>query len=79
MSGGGGSVGEDVARQSVAGEMIMRKNAPGLPPTVVDRVPEPDERPDRRAQWDEVTGEWIVWDEDDEAWEDVEHTASEGG
>lgn len=31
-------------------------------------VPEPPDRPDEHAQWDEAHGQWIVWDATAEAW-----------
>jgi hypothetical protein len=30
--------------------------------------PEPHERPDDRAQWDEVSGSWIEWDDAQQKW-----------
>ena len=36
----------------------------------VPRKPEPQEHPDG-AQWDEVRGVWVRWDEDAMAWVDV--------
>ena len=49
---------------------IARQPRPSAPD--VERLPEPDDRPDPRAQWDEVKGEWVVWDEDDQRWESPE-------
>ncbi len=31
-------------------------------------IPEPPVRPDPHAQWDEVHGCWIRWDDDQQAW-----------
>jgi hypothetical protein len=31
-------------------------------------IPEPPVRPDRKAQWDEVHGCWIHWDDDAGEW-----------
>ncbi len=30
--------------------------------------PEPDDRPDNKAQWDEVNGRWIDWDVRAQKW-----------
>ena len=34
----------------------------------VKRYPEPAEKPDPRAQWDEAAGRWEVWDDDAGGW-----------
>jgi hypothetical protein len=34
--------------------------------------PEPDERPTRRAQWDEIHGRWLEWDASANDWQVVE-------
>jgi hypothetical protein len=31
-------------------------------------LPEPHERPDDKAQWDEVHGRWVEWDEQAQQW-----------
>jgi hypothetical protein len=61
-----------MARQSLAREMVDRGEPSHEPVDDVERAPEPAERPHPRAQWDEVKGEWVVWDDDDERWEDVD-------
>jgi hypothetical protein len=38
----------------------------------VQRIPEPDEKPHPHAQWDEVEGKWILWNDETQRWEDVE-------
>jgi hypothetical protein len=45
---------------------------PGWAPRPTDEgpqtVPEPPDRPDEHAQWDEARGRWIVWDRGEGAW-----------
>jgi hypothetical protein len=41
----------------------------------VARAPEPSERPDPHAQWNEVSGRWEVWDEDAQVWVSIDHTS----
>ena len=67
-----GSVG---FQASIIGDIAARHDEVTHVPDV-ERIPEPDERPDPRAQWDEVKGEWVVWDEADNEWEalDAEKT-----
>jgi len=38
------------------------------PPEGPVGLPEPHDRPDGHAQWDEVNGHWIVWDAQAQAW-----------
>jgi hypothetical protein len=55
-----------------------RRPRPTAPDVV--RQPEPDDRPDPHAQWDEVKGEWVVWHEDTDEWEALaDDTSPEGG
>jgi hypothetical protein len=39
--------------------------------------PEPDERPTRRAQWDEIHGRWLEWDASANDWRVVEDVYGE--
>ena len=34
----------------------------------VRRFPEPDEKPDPHAQWDEAAGRWEIWDDEAGGW-----------
>jgi len=66
------SFGEDSSHISLIADMQGRvdKNVRRVP---VDGegpegLPEPHERPDDKAQWDEVHGLWMDWDEDAQKW-----------
>ncbi len=62
---------------SVARYMV-ESNWPQPDDSDVERRPEPHDRPDARAQWDEVKGEWVVWDERDHRWEEVDEHGETG-
>jgi hypothetical protein len=54
-----GQINEDVTKG------IRRVPVQGEGP---EGAPEPHDRPDDKAQWDEVNGRWIEWDEQAQAW-----------
>jgi hypothetical protein len=72
LSGSGG----DGARASIVTDMRNRiePEKRRVKESDVPRFPEPDEKPDPRAQWDEVEGRWEVWDEADGRWVGLEET-----
>lgn len=72
-------MGQDMARQSLAQEMIERDGPRREPVTDIDRKAEPDERPDPRAQWDEVRGVWVIWDEEQQRWQVLEDDGADAG
>ena len=66
------SFGEDVSHASLIGQInedvtkgIRRVPVDGEGP---EGLPEPHERPDEKAQWDEVHGLWMDWDEQAQKW-----------
>ena len=66
------SFGEDVSHASLIGQInedvtkgIRRVPVDGEGP---EGLPEPHERPDDKAQWDEVRGCWVEWDEQAQKW-----------
>ena len=68
MSGAG----EDASHASIIGHIndelykgIRRVPVDGEGP---EGLPEPHVRPDDKAQWDEVHGLWMDWDEDAQKW-----------
>jgi len=68
MSGAG----EDSSHASLIGDLndrlykgIRRVPVDGEGP---EGLPEPHERPDDKAQWDEVRGLWMDWDEQAQKW-----------
>jgi hypothetical protein len=66
------SVGEDSSHASIIAQ-INEDVVKGARRVPVDGegpigVPEPHERPDENAQWDEVHGRWVDWDEKAQAW-----------
>ena len=48
-----------------------RRSEAGVAGGEPGRFPEPDDRPTPRAQWDEVNGRWIEWDESTDDWQIV--------
>ncbi len=57
----------------------VHKNVSRLPPSKVEEAdqgpegePMPDEKPDPRAQWDDVRAVWILWDQEKGAWIDLD-------
>jgi hypothetical protein len=66
------SVGEDRSHASLIGH-INEELYEGVRRVPVhgegaEGKPEPHDRPDAHAQWDEVEGQWIEWDEATQKW-----------
>jgi hypothetical protein len=53
---------------SILADMQDRSRPRRGPLGDVERHPEPDEKPDPHAQWDEAAGRWEVWDDDAGGW-----------
>ena len=53
---------------SIPMSSIEDRQRPGRLTDDVERLPEPDDKPDPHAQWDEVHGRWTIWDEDQDSW-----------
>jgi hypothetical protein len=48
-----------------------RKHLKRVKPEATDdlpRIPQPHEKPDPRAQWDEAAGRWEIWNKQANAW-----------
>jgi hypothetical protein len=66
------SVGEDSSHASLIGhineELYDGVRRVPVHPDGPEGEPEPHDRPDDKAQWDEVNGRWIEWDAATQKW-----------
>jgi hypothetical protein len=74
MSDAGG-----VSAHSSIYESMLDEEHRHRPTDDVERLPEPDEKPDPAAQWDEVHGVWMRWHEDEDRWVPLEEPDAADG
>lgn len=63
-----GNAAADAVRARIAGDMMQRRPTPREPLDDAPRHPRRGPRPTDRAQWDEIHGCWVEWDDDDDLW-----------
>jgi hypothetical protein len=74
--GSSADIGVVVGQIGILGDSLDREERKRLHGDVV-RYPEPDQKPDPHAQWDEVHAHWQVWDKAAGQWVVVPHDADD--